>query len=262
MHLPLLTFRASPISAWASLDRKSALTILIALNGVCVPALICSLCLPGHTCLVYCQRQVFTAVSTAACGTCRAAGCGLCAASSLARKLPPCELIPQHLSCGFLIGTIKEKCRRKKKEKKKKQPVSQAVITSARAFSFSLSILPYSGFEEPLCAAATSFDLSILCPRASPDNICFACTVLEKAAAPIPVQEQLCEHTGARHVCPVLLEQGTQHTEPAHTALQQQHVGSLPVPSCERLHFPPLKEYTALTVYGESFSQAKEQQKP
>lgn len=81
----------------------------------------------------------------------------------------------------------------KLRKKKKTQPVSQAVITSARAFSFSLSILPYSGFEEPLCAAATSFDLSILCPRASPDNICFACTVLEKAAAPIPVQEQLCE---------------------------------------------------------------------
>lgn len=85
----------------------------------------------------------------------------------------------------------------RKRKKKKNQPVSQAVITSARAFSFSLSILPYSGFEEPLCAAATSFDLSILCPRASPDNICFACTVLEKAAAPIPVQEQLCAHTAA-----------------------------------------------------------------
>lgn len=47
-------------------DPKSTLTILIALNGVSVTALICSLCLPGHTCLVYCQRQVFTAVSTAA----------------------------------------------------------------------------------------------------------------------------------------------------------------------------------------------------
>lgn len=79
-----------------------------------------------------------------------------------------------------------------KLRKKKKQPVSQAVITSARAFSFSLSILPYSGFEETLCAAAMCFDLSILCPRASADNICFACTVLGKAVAPIPVQEQLC----------------------------------------------------------------------
>lgn len=72
------------------------------------------------------------------------------------------------------------------------QPVSQAVITPARAFSFSLSILPYSGFEEPLCAATMRFDLSILCPRASADNICLACTVLGKAVAPIPVQEQLC----------------------------------------------------------------------
>lgn len=80
----------------------------------------------------------------------------------------------------------------KLRKRKKPQPVSQAVITSARAFSFPLSILPYSGFEGRLCAAAMCFDLSILCPRASADNICFACTVLGKAVAPIPVQEQLC----------------------------------------------------------------------
>lgn len=64
IHLPLLTFRVSQISAW-HLQSWVYLTILIALNGVCVTALICSLCLPGHTCLVCCQRQVFTAVSTA-----------------------------------------------------------------------------------------------------------------------------------------------------------------------------------------------------
>lgn len=120
---------------------------------------------------------------------------------------------------------------RKRKKKRKNQPVSQAVITSARAFSFSLSILPYSGFEEPLCAAATSFDLSILCPRASPDNICFACTVLEKAAAPIPVQEQLCEHPEPACAPCDPRAADTQNTQSAHTPLQQ-HVGRLPVPSC------------------------------
>lgn len=94
-----------------------------------------------------------------------------------------------------------------KLEKKKAQHnLSHRLWLHQQELSHSLSILPYSGFEEPLCAAAMRFDLSILCPRASTDNICFACTVLGNAGAPIPAQEQLCYH--AETACAPLWPRG------------------------------------------------------
>lgn len=67
----------------------------------------------------------------------------------------------------------------------------------SKSFSFSLSILPYSGFEEPMCAAAMCFDLSILCPRASADSICSACTVWERQRHPFLSKSSLFTHQNA-----------------------------------------------------------------
>lgn len=86
--------------------------------------------------------------------------------------------------------------------KLKKKKHNTTCLTGCDYISKSSLILYQSCLTQALkslCAAAMRFDLSILCPRASTDNICFACTVLGNAGAPIPAQEQLCYH--AETVC-------------------------------------------------------------